>query len=126
MSSVMTEPQIPLVLPGLPQATNTPWPAEIVEAHHGLASAFRSSRAALNLDESDPIRLGHHVRQAETFMGSIIDVFSHQSVNPLPEEYIETLSRMVSSLVTGLRLALAESTVASVLFCFQKPTTQLG
>ena len=91
-----------------------PWPAEIIEAHRGLSSAFRTSRAALNLDESDPIRLKHHVKQAETFMVSIVEVLSHQTANPLPQEYIETLSEMVSSLVVGLQLVLTEATLAYV------------
>ena len=114
MSSVTTEPQIPLTLPGLPYATNIPWSAEIVEAHRGLTSAFRTSQAALNLNESDPIRLRHHIKQAKTFMVSIINVPGHQTTNPFPQEYIGTLSRMVSLLLAGLQLALTESTVASL------------
>ena len=125
MSSATAEPPIPLALPGLPSATDLPWPAEIVEAHRGLASAFRTSRAALNLDESDPVRLGHHVRQAETFMVSIVDVLGNQTANPLPQEYIETLSGMVSLLVSGLRLALIKSTTVSVLFPKTVRATQL-
>lgn len=124
MSSTTTQPQIPLLLPDLPNSVNVPWPAEIVEAHRGLTSAFRTSRAALNLDESDPIRLGHHVKQAKTFMVSIIEVLRHQTRNPLPQEYIETISEMVSSLVVGLQLALTEATVAFVLS--SKPTQQLS
>jgi len=114
MSFTATQPQIPLILPGLPNSVGVPWSAEIVEAHHGLASTFRTSRVALNLDESDPIRLRHHVKQAETFMVSIIEALSHQTTNPLPQEYIETLSEIVSSLVAGLRVALTEATVAFV------------
>jgi len=116
--SAMVQSQIPLTFPGLPYATDTPWSAEIVEAHNGLTSAFRTSRAALNLDESDPIRLGHHLKQAETFMVSIVEVLGHQttSANTLPQEYIETISGVVSSLVLGLKLALTEATAAFVNF----------
>jgi hypothetical protein len=110
----MAQSQIPPVLPDLPRATDIPWSAEIVEAHRGLTSAFRTSRAALNLDESDPIRLGHHLKQAETFMVSIVEALSNQTVNPLPQEYIEAASSTVSSLVVGLRLALTEATAMFV------------
>jgi hypothetical protein len=110
-----SQPQIPLILPSLPRATDTPWSAEIVEAHRGLASAFRTSRAALNLDESDPIRLGHHLKQAETFMVSIVEALGHQTANPLPQGYIEATSEIISSLVVGLRLALTEATVMFVI-----------
>jgi hypothetical protein len=118
--------QIPLVLPSLPYATDVPWSAEVVEAHRGLLSTFRTSRAALNLDESDPIRLGHHLKQAETFMVSIVEVLSHQTVNPLPQEYIETINGTISSLILGLRLALAEATTAFVILSLSKTYRQLS
>ena len=111
-SFTMAQSQIPLALPSLPHAIDVPWSAEIVEAHNGLTSTFRTSRAALNLDESDPIRLGHHLKQAETFMVSIVEVLGHQT---LPHEYIEAISGAVSSLVLGLRQALTEATAAFVI-----------
>ena len=113
----MAQSQIPVTLPGLPHAIGTPWSVQIVEAHNGLTSAFRSSRAALNLDESDPIQLGHHLKQAETFMVSIVEVLGHQTTNAntLPQEYIKTINDAVSSLVLGLRLALTEATTVFVI-----------
>jgi hypothetical protein len=113
-SSTLANSQIPPILPGLPPAADLPWSAEVVEAHRGLTSAFNISRAALNLDESDPIRLGHHLQRAETFMLSIIEVLGLQTVNPLPPEYIEALRSAVLLLVEGLRIAMREATAAFV------------
>ena len=69
----------------------------------------------MNLDESDPIRLGHHLKQAETFMSSIVDALSLQEQNPLPTEYIESLEEAVELLVDGLRDALSQATLALVI-----------
>ena len=87
-----------------------------MEAHHGLASAFKISRATLNLDESDPIQLGHHLQHTKTFMLSIIEVLGHQMTNSLLLEYIKGLHHTVSSLVDGLQSALNE--VAAVFITF--------
>lgn len=110
----MTESSIPATLPPLPTATALPWSADILQAHTGLVSAFGISYRALNLDESDPIRLGHHLKQAETFMTSIVEVLGRQTGNPLPVEYIEVLRTSIESLVNGLRDALSQATSASV------------
>ena len=76
---------------------------------------FGISYQALNLDESDPIRLGHHLKQAETFMCSIVDALSLQEHNPLPAEYIESLEEAVELLVDGLKDALSQATLALVI-----------
>jgi len=114
----MSQSKIPSTLPPLPPATISPWPAEIIQAHYGLISSFESSYRALNLDESDPIRLGHHLRQAETFMTSIVDALSFQTDNPLPPEYVETMKGAVASLIRGLQSALSQATAAFVIFPF--------
>lgn len=108
----MAQPNIPSFLPSLPPATSHPWSAEVVEAQRGLAAAFLSSRRALNLDESDPIRLGHHVKRAETFMVSIVDALGGQTENPLPAEYIRVVRDAVTSLLVGLHTAKAQATSA--------------
>jgi hypothetical protein len=72
-------------------------------------SAFETSYRALNLDESDPVRLGHHLKQAETFMTSIVDVFGTQTNDPLPPEYIANIRTAVEALVEGLRDALNQA-----------------
>lgn len=117
-SFTLAQSQIPSILPSLPPATGLPWSAEIIEAHHGLVSAFRTSRRALNLDESDPIQLGHHLKQAETFMASIVEVLSTHADNPLPLEYIETIREAVTLLVDGLHVALSQSTIAFISLLF--------
>ena len=96
-------------LPELPPSTGPPWSAEVVQAHRGLHAAFRASRTALNLDESDPIRLGHHLHQAKTFMTSIIDVLARQTTNPLPPGYIRGISETTLALVDALQTAFTEA-----------------
>ena len=115
MPSLPTKAPIPSSLPPLPVSTTLPWSAEIIQAHRGLTSSFGISYRALNLDESDPIRLGHHLKQAETFMSSIVDALSLQEQNPLPTEYIESLEEAVELLVDGLRDALSQATLALVI-----------
>jgi hypothetical protein len=114
MMSTLAKSKIPLTLPPLPPATGAPWSADVIQAHCGLVSAFGTSYRALNLDESDPIRLGHHLKQAETFMTSIVDVFSTQTDNPLPPWYVETIGWAVESLADGLRSALSRATLVFV------------
>ena len=77
-------PPIPKQLPDLPPSAGPPWSAEVVQAHRGLYAGFRASRAALNLDESDAIRLGHHLHQAKTVMVPIVEALQCQHSNPLP------------------------------------------
>ena len=115
MLSTLARTNIPSGLPPLPPATTVPWSAEVIEAHRGLVSTFGISYRALNLDESDPIRLGHHLKQAETFMASIVDVLGVQQVNPLPTTYIETIREAVISLTDGLRATLSKATSAFVI-----------
>jgi len=97
--------KIPLALPSLPLSPSAPWSAEVTGAHRGLSAAFLASRRAIDLDESDPIRLGHHIKQAETFMTSIIDVLGSQSDSPLPPSYIETIRDSTTQLISGLHAA---------------------
>ena len=103
---------MPSSFPPLPPADEFPWSADVINAHQGLELAYLASQRALELDESDPIRLGHHLKQAETFMGSIIDALSLQSDNPLPDEYIEKLGELVDGLVNDLQAAYEEATLA--------------
>ena len=115
MSSLPIKAQIPSSLPPLPVSTTQPWSADIIQAHRGLTSSFGISYRALNLDESDPIRLGHHLKQAETFMCSIVDALSLQEHNPLLAEYIGSLEEAVELLVDGLKDALSQATLALVI-----------
>lgn len=98
-------PAPPDCLPPLPvTANNTPWPADTVSAHAQLLSAFSSARNALNLDESDPIKLRFHLDRASTVMVSIIDALAAaQDRSLLPDEHIISLAQGVGSLVVFLR-----------------------
>jgi len=114
MSSTPTQSTIQSTLPPLPPANGVPWSAEVIQAHRGLTSAFGVSYRALNLDESDPIRLGHHLKQVETFMTSVIGVLGTYAENPLPPKYIDTVGGAIESLADGLRDALGRATSALV------------
>ena len=122
-------PSMPLLypilqeLPGLPPSIGLPWPAEVVQAHHGLQAGFRASRAALNLDESDPIRLGHHLHQVKTAMVPVVEALGRQTSNPLPPVHIEKITEAIFALVDGLQLALVKSTAACISF-IHKSTLQ--
>ena len=104
----MAQSKVPLALLPLPSPTGSPWSTEVIEAHLGLVSAFRTSRRALNLDKSDPIQLGHHLKQAEKFMTSIVEVLGVQTDNPLPPDYINIIRESVGLLVYGLHDALSQ------------------
>jgi hypothetical protein len=112
--SMPLHPLILKCLPDLPPSTGHPWSAEVVQAHRELHAGFRASRAALNLDESDPIRLGHHLHQARAIMVPVVEALRRQRSNPLPPTYIEEISEAILALVGGLQSALAESTVTCV------------
>lgn len=114
MESPSAKRQIPSSLPPLPTPLTQPWSAEIIQAHRGLVSSFGISYRALNLDESDPIWLGHHLKQAETFMSSIVNALALQEHNPLPTVYIEALREAVELLVDGLKDVLGQATLAFV------------
>jgi len=103
---ILTQP------PDLPPSTGPPWSADVVQAHRGLHAGFKASQAALNLDKSDPIRLGHHLQHAKTVMVPVIEALGRQKTNPLPLAYMEGVEEAVLALVDALQSALAESTAA--------------
>lgn len=108
-------------LPALPPSPGLPWPAEVVQAHHGLQAGFRASRSALNLDESDPIRLGHHLHQVKTIMVPVIDALGRQT--SIPPAYVKKITEAIFTLVDGLQLALVKSTAACVASTHIQPDT---
>ena len=109
----MPHPHIPPELPDLPPSTGLPWPAEVIQAHNGLQAGFRVSRTALNLDESNPIRLGHHLQQVKMVMVPVLEALARQTSN-LPLAYVTGVTEAVFALFEGLQSALAESTMAYV------------
>lgn len=94
------------LFPELPASPLTaPWPADVLNAHSGLESSYGSARRALNLDESDPIRLRYHLTRASQFMVSMVEVLGLREESPLPTTYIELIAGAVGNLVIHLRKA---------------------
>lgn len=105
-------PPPPGQLPPLPHAPlEAPWPPEIHTAHMQLVSSFDSSRRALNLDESDPVRLRFHLDRAVTVMVSIVDSLAAQEHPHLPINHINSLAHSVATLVIYLRNTLDGSEI---------------
>jgi len=103
-------PSMPQQIPDLPPSNGSPWPAEVVQAHRGLQAGFQASRAALNLNESDAIHLGHYLHQAKSIMIPVVEALRRQASNPLPRCIHQRINEAISTLVDGLQFALAEST----------------
>jgi hypothetical protein len=114
--------QFPTLLPErlspLPEAPfDNPWSADVLKAHNELVTAFNSARNALNLDESDPIRLRYHLSRASGFMVDIVGTLGLREVDPLPSHYINSLAAAVGTLVFRLRVTLDNARTRCVLFC---------
>jgi hypothetical protein len=106
-------------LPLLPQPPiDHPWSADIVTAHNELRASFDSARRALNLDESDPIRLRYHLNRASSFMVDVIGALGLREVDPLPSSHLNSLAIAVGSLVVRLRGTLADACVRYVIFLY--------
>lgn len=112
------QPPIPKHLPDIPPYIESPWSAEVVQAYRGLQAGFRVSRAALNLDESDPIRLGHQLHQARNIMLPVVEALGRQTSNPLPPGFIREIHEAITILIDSLHVALNESTTAFVAFAY--------
>lgn len=111
MASLLVSPSfppVPLSLPTLPEPPHgNPWSADVEDAHNQLISAYASARQALNLDESDPIKLRFHLDRATGFMVSVVETLALREVDPLPPSYIQPLAVAVGSLVVRLRHTLS-------------------
>jgi hypothetical protein len=98
----ITEP--PEALPTLPPGVgHRPWPADVYEGQQRLASLFISAQRALNLDESDAIRLKFHLDWAVNVMVPIVNALGQRHEDPLPADYVQSLARGVGALVVFLR-----------------------
>ena len=93
----------------LPRPGHAPWPADIVDGHSTLKSAHEMVSRALNLDESDPIRLRHHERQIKTTMLSTLQALAARENPPLPEHYIDDAANSVRQQARLVGIALASS-----------------
>jgi hypothetical protein len=110
-------PCLPEGLPSLPEPpTDHPWSADVITAYQELNASFDSARRALNLDESDPIRLRYHLDRASGFMVNIVDALGTREVNPLPSSHLRSLAVAVGSLVFYLRKTVDEANIRYVPF----------
>ena len=108
---------LPVRLPSLPQApADNPWSADIIAAYEGLNTSFNSARRALDLDESDPIRLRYHLDRASGFMVNVVEALGVREVNPLPSSHLSSLATAVGSLVFHLRKTVDEADIKYVHF----------
>jgi hypothetical protein len=108
----MPHPGVPVLpdrLPPLPETTDVSWSADIQALHNRLSDFFDSSRRALNLDESDPIRVRTHLDRASNTMVSIVEALGLRTEDPLPNEYIHSVALATGSLVMHLRHAMETS-----------------
>lgn len=105
-------PNLPDDLTPLP--THFAWPAGIIDAFQQLSTAYLSTRRALDLDESDPIRLRYYLNHASNNMVSIVKALAVHEGNPLPPEYFQSLAHSIGTLILHLREALSQAEIRCV------------
>lgn len=86
-----------------------PWPADIIDGHTALKSVHEATSRALNLDESDPIRLRHYDKQIKGVMLSTLQALAASEKPPLPEHYIKDAVNVVRMLASSTATALDSS-----------------
>ena len=100
----------PAEFPELPsRSCHAPWPAAITDGHNTLKVAYSAASRALNLDESDPIRLRHYETQIKTVMLSTLQALAACEAPPLPERYIEDVANLIRTLAGSMATALDSS-----------------
>jgi hypothetical protein len=105
-----TQAPLPHSFPILPPvAGDAGWPSDLIQAHERLNNLFESARGALNLDESDAIRLTYHLDKAETVARPIVVALQSNDRSNLPSDYIASVAALISSLEHHLQTALANS-----------------
>ena len=92
-----------------PRSGHAPWPTGITEGHDTLKATYNAASQALNLDESDPIRLKHYERQTKTVMLPTLQALAASGGPPLPERYIEDVANLVQTLAGLMAAALSSS-----------------
>ena len=92
-----------------PRSGHAPWPADIADGHNTLKSAYEAASRALNLDDSDPIRLRHHEKQTRTVVLSTLQALAAHESPPLPERYIEDAASLIRKLAVSMAAALNSS-----------------
>ena len=97
--------------PELPPCSgHAPWPAGITDSHDTLKTVYDAASRALNLDQSDPIRLRHCEKQTKTAMLSTLQALAACVNPPLPDSYIKytanVIRKLAGSMATALNLSL--------------------
>ena len=96
--------------PTLPSRSgHVPWSADILDGHKTLTTVFNAASRALNLDESDPIRLQHFEKQIKGVMLSTLQALAACERPPLPEDYIEGVTNSIRKLAEAMTAALNSS-----------------
>lgn len=86
-----------------------PWSADVLDGHNTLATTHKAASRALNLDDSDPIRLRYHEKQIKITMLSTLQALAACENPPLPERYINAAANAVRRLASSIAAALASS-----------------
>lgn len=101
---------LPGDFPTLPPPSHcVPWPADILDGHETMKATYDAGSCALNLDESDPIRLRHHEKQIKTIMLSALQALAAYERPPLPEDYIRAVVNSIRELAGAVTAALNSS-----------------
>ena len=74
-----------------------------------MKAAYQAASRALNLDESDPIRLRHYDKQIKTVLLSTLQAVATHENPPIPEQYIESIAELVRKLAHSMTTALKSS-----------------
>lgn len=107
MSSVKSTSAI---FPDLPSRSgHAPWPADITDGHITLKETYEAASRALNLDESDPIRLQHYNKQIRTIVLPTLQALAACEHPSVPECYIEDAASSIQRLAQLMATALKSS-----------------
>jgi len=100
----------PLTFPELPSRSGqAAWPADITDGHLTMKATHKAASQALNLDESNPIRLQHYNKQIKTVMLSTLQALAACKSPPVPERYIEDAANSIRQLAWSTATALKSS-----------------
>jgi len=100
----------PFTFPELPsRSSQAPWPADITDGHLAMKATHKAASRALNLDESDPIRLQHYNKQIKTVMLSTLQALAACKSPPVPGHYIKDAANSIQQLAQSTAIALKSS-----------------
>jgi hypothetical protein len=93
-------------------------PSDVIQAHQALDKLFESARNALNLDESDQIRLKYYLHKVDTVAKPIVIGLQSNNRSDIPHDYVVAVTTLISLLEHHLQNALASSQARLVGICF--------